>query len=270
MCALQNPFFRNKIGRYQNGKVLEEIIAMLGDEEKSLIAPTEAAVAAEAIWILSFNNQYNHGYFVENGAIEKLSNIIQQESSRIPTTTTTTTTTTTRIMTENKNEKIKGSGNSSILLAAMWSAAALQNLAASYCTTDSGHCWWIFDHHDAHPPKQRLRLHPESPIFIDGSTAASRISQDEDLMVRVKHQVCRGSISSTTSGSSNSSLGVILPSLATIHDKDEGDKLSSKITTWSMAGLLKNLALYQASKQAPMDVASCLCVLTGSQDWLVS
>ena len=27
----------------------------------------------------------------------------------------------------------------------MWSAAALANLAASYCNTESGHCYWYYD-----------------------------------------------------------------------------------------------------------------------------
>ena len=29
--------------------------------------------------------------------------------------------------------------------ATMWSAAALANLAASYCNTESGHCYWYYD-----------------------------------------------------------------------------------------------------------------------------
>lgn len=268
MCSLQNPYFRNIIGRYENGKVLDEIISMLdskivlgggrgdAEEEEALLVASAgaaaAAVAAEAIWIFSFNNQYNHGYFVENGAIEKLSNIIKQES--------------TFSQEEHKRSQNDVSRNSSMLLAAMWSAAALQNLAASYCETESGHCWWVFDH-DSRRPKG-LHLHPQSSLVIDGSTAATRISQDENLMVRVKDHVCRGTIlgsGSTTTTSTTSPNTEIIPSLATIH---EHHHLSSKITTWSMAGLLKNLALYESSKKAPTDVTSCLCVLTGSQDWL--
>eukprot|EP00557_Chaetoceros_sp_GSL56_P006442 CAMPEP_0176505198 /NCGR_PEP_ID=MMETSP0200_2-20121128/16360_1 /TAXON_ID=947934 /ORGANISM="Chaetoceros sp., Strain GSL56" /LENGTH=406 /DNA_ID=CAMNT_0017904723 /DNA_START=249 /DNA_END=1469 /DNA_ORIENTATION=- len=272
MCSLQNPYFRDRIGTYEKGKVLGQIISMLDSMSNSSTSSqnrrgggaTEvagAATAAEAIWILSFNNKFNHGYFVENGAIEKLSSIIKLLSFLVQqhdTQNISRMTSTAESNNSNSNNKER------ILLAAMWSAAALQNLAASYCATDTGHCWWLYDH-DARPPKGGgLYLHPQSPLSIDGSMAAGRISQDEDLMIWLKDQVCKGS-RSIGSNSSSSAAGDVITSLATIHDERQ---LSSKITTWSMAGLLKNLALYHSSKKAPMDAVNCLCVLTASQDWL--
>lgn len=241
MCSLQNPFFRAKIGKYGNGAVLSKIVDMLtccGDDE--------AATAAEAIWILSFNNKYNHDYFVENGSLDKLSRVILKPSSSRQMMQHISRSTTAETTTHDSHTNH---------LAVMWSAAALQNLVASYCTTDSGHCWWLFDERT-----KGLQLHPESPLSIDGSYAAACISQNKDLVNRLQDQVCRGGMDHARDDEE------ILPSLATIHDTDQD--FSPKVTTWSMAGLLKNLALYDSSKNIPNEVIPCLCVLIGSDDWL--
>lgn len=217
LCSSENPQIRKMIGTLKEGIVLETIVSMLdrGDEA--------VAVCGEAIWILSFNDAHNRDYFVEKGAIPKMVNTII------------------------KSGNIHGHFET---LAIMWTAAALQNLAASYCKTQSGHCWWENDFHYG------LHLHRDSPLSIDGSNAARKIVQSEDFVRKLKDLACRGPIESDQ----------IWPSLATIGDSFASPKLS----TWAVAGLLKNLSLYTVSRPSAYSAKQCLCILQESEDWLES
>ncbi len=217
LCSSENPGFRKAIGTYNNSTSLQTIVSLLDKGGEA------AAVAAESIWILSFNDKHNHYYFVDNGAIPKMTKIIEQR---------------------------RGDRDHYAILSAMWSAAALQNLAASYCGTESGHCWWEFDNHEG------LHLHPESPLVINGSIAAEKIVNSSDGFVgTLNNLVCQGGM-----GPSDE----IWPSLATIRDN-----MTLKMMTWAVAGLLKNLASYDVSEHAANASKHCLCLLTESEDWLV-
>jgi hypothetical protein len=232
LCSSENPTFRQKIGIYKDGKVLKEVISMIDEGDKA------AAIAGEAIWIFSFNNLHNHNYFVDNGAIPKMSEII---------------------VTKGKNDK-----DHNAILAVMWVAAALQNLAASYCDTDSGHCWWEFDDNE----DGGLYLHDDSPLVTDGTKAAKEIIKsglrndngddgENELINIMKSLACREPMTEDDR---------MWPSLATIDD----EITDSRITSWAIVGILKNLSMYSASVHATLSSEDCLCSLTESEDWLVS
>jgi hypothetical protein len=73
--------------------------------------------ACHVIYIASFANSVNHQRFANIGAIDALSKIIKQEN-----------------LAEDQSPRLAAQG--------MWASAALANLAASYCETDEGRCYW--------------------------------------------------------------------------------------------------------------------------------
>jgi hypothetical protein len=73
--------------------------------------------ACHVIYIASFANPVNHQRFANIGAIEALSKIIKQEN-----------------LAEDQSPRLAAQ--------VMWASAALANLAASYCETDEGRCFW--------------------------------------------------------------------------------------------------------------------------------
>jgi hypothetical protein len=237
LCALENPTFRQRIGTSNHNIILKTIISLLdeanegykygnGNEHPTAVsdaAAAAAAVAGESIWILSFNNKHNHEYFVQNGAIPKMARIIETRG---------------------------GKNNHYDILSVMWAAAALQNLAASYCHTESGHCWWEYN------DVENLHLHQRSPLAIDGSEAAEMMVASDEFVQQLNRMVCRGPMSDSDA---------LWPSLATIHDT-----MTPKLSTWAVTGLLKNLSLYHNSEHAAYRAKRCLCFLEESEDWLVS
>ena len=98
----------------------------------------------------------------------------------------------------------------------------------------------------------------DSHLSIDGSrNGARKIVQSEDCLRKLKDLACRaGPIE----------LDQIWPSQATIGDSSASPKLS----TWAVAGLLKNLSWYTLSRPAAYSAKQCLCILQESEDWLVS
>ena len=87
---------------------------------------------------------------------------------------------------------------------------------------------------------KRFPLQPastDSHLSIDGSrNAARKIVQSEDCLRKLKYLACRaGPIE----------LDQIWPSQATIGDSS----VSPKLSTWAVAGLLKNLSLYTVPLQ---------------------
>lgn len=217
LCSSENPKLRQEIGTYKNSAVLKAIISILDEGDEA------AAIAGESIWILSFNNEHNHNCFVDNGAILKMTKIIENRGA------------------DKEHHAVS---------AVMWAAAALQNLAASYCDTESGHCWWEYDTHNG------LNLHYDSPSVIDGSKAAEEIVKSEEFVNKLKDLACRGGMSESDE---------MWPSLATIHDT-----MTPKLSTWAVAGLLKNLSLHKVSEHATYAAKHCLCLLAESEDWLES
>eukprot|EP00536_Pseudo-nitzschia_multiseries_P011837 jgi/Psemu1/308607/fgenesh1_kg.426_\ len=166
---------------------------------------------------------------------------------------------------DQENDKVSGEDKAASTLAMMWIAAALQNLAASYCDTDSGHCWWEYDFEEEEESGEEggLFLHEDSPLVIDGSKAAEFIvnSADGRFASLLQTMVCVEPMADEDEA--------FWPTLATV---DGALRAASdpRLATWAVAGLLKNLSMYAGSKEVPMQSHECLCALMHSEDWLES
>jgi hypothetical protein len=170
LCSRENPDNRQLIGTFRDSVVLKATVSLIDididiDDEGGNNNSLTAAVG-DAIWILSFANQHNHEYFVEHDAIAKMALVLVAKANALE-----------------KNE-IRASDQPAAILAIMWMAAALQNLAASYCVTDSGHCWWEYEFPSKHDENDEtenvLYLHAENPLVVDASHAANTIAQSVD------------------------------------------------------------------------------------------
>jgi len=236
LCSSENPENRQKIGSFGESVTLKAIVSLLDENNDSL-----TAVVGDAIWILSFANENNHNYFVEN-AIDKMASVLVARAGAIE-----------------KNEFESPEGSSEAALSVMWMAAAFQNLAASYCFTDSGHCWWEYEFPDEQDETADygIYLHEESPMYVDATKAALTIASNKELLEVLHRLICASPMAEED--------GEIWPSEAIV-----GGTHDPRIITWAVAGLLKNLSMYEGSHFATMDARQCLCALTQSEDWLES
>ena len=242
LCSSEHPEFRQQIGDYNKGAALKFIVSLLDKNDDSL-----TAAVGDAIWILSFANEANHNYFTEH-AIDKMTSIIVNKYEELEAA--------------KDDEDITGPA-----LAVMWMAAALQNLAASYCETDSAHCWWEYEPYDEETDPEGtgehhgLYLHEDSPVFLDGTAAATKIANASGLAKVLHDLICADPMEEEEHES--------WASETTIESVREHG-VDPRIVTWAVAGLLKNLSMYDGSYQVTIDAKDCLCALTQSQDWLES
>jgi len=242
LCSSENPERRHSIGKFQDSVVLKAVLSLL-DEEKDSVT----AVVGDAIWILSFADFHNHDFFVKN-AIEKMGSILVDRVIAL--------------------ENEEADDVSAASLAVMWMAAALQNLAASYCDTESAHCWWEYEHPEeeqdlpeGEETEYGLYLHEDSPLEFHGEYAAEAIvAAASGELVKVLHRlVCAEPMTEDDEA--------IWASEATI---EGAGSANPRIMTWAVAGVLKNLSMYEHSYDATFNAKDCLCALTESADWLES
>ena len=178
-----------------------------------------AEEAAEALWILAFNSPSNHKALLELGAPEALA---------------------APLLTPHAPPRCK-----------MWAAAALQNLAASYCATADGRCSWEWA---GDPGAQALEVRER--LTIDAEAARRRIAAVPGLLHAL---VDLAAAPPPESG--------LLPSQALT-----SDRLAPGIAAWAAAGALKNLALSRSLRGALQGSAAphALCALRASKCWLQS
>lgn len=248
LCSSENPDRRHYIGTFQDSVVLKAVVSLLDEGSDSV-----TAVVGDAIWILSFADHHNHDYFVEH-AIEPMASILVDRADALEK------------MGEQKSPGADGDA-SAAALAVMWMAAALQNLAASYCETESGHCWWEYKHpeeeadEDNQEGEYGIYLHEESPVFISAERAAEAIvkAAGGELVPVLHRLVCAEPMTEEDES--------IWASEATVEGAGSVDP---RIITWAVSGLLKNLSVYEESFNATFDAKDCLCALVDSADWLES
>lgn len=242
LCSSEHPEFRQQIGSFNDSIVLRAILSMLEEGDPSI-----HAVVGEAIWILSFNNEHNHSFLTTNHAIAKIASTFVESTKDL------------------ESDEISDDDKAAYTLAIMWIAAALQNLAASYCATDSGHCWWEYGVEDNEEVGEEggLYLNEESPLVIDGSGAAEFIAKFEggELANILQMMVCAEPMTEEDEE--------FWPSVATI-DSALNAASDSRLATWAAGGLLKNLSMYTGSRDVPQQSQECLCALMQSEDWLES
>mmetsp|Transcript_29832 Transcript_29832/g.45471 ORF Transcript_29832/g.45471 Transcript_29832/m.45471 type:complete len:420 (-) Transcript_29832:87-1346(-) len=206
--------------------------ARLGDDDYvaivKLVYSTDShasAMASHLIYIASFSNQSNHQGFFQAGATLKLANVVKDKDSS--------------------------------KLAIMWAAAALQNLAASYCSKFKGRCIWDWE------GNTDLSIKPKDNVVIsDGSSIRKDLLNDSDLVNTLKKLACQGPVRGDMTDENpyvgkNAIIGGAY---------DE----SPNIVSWAATGVLKNLALEPTARILIGDgeTLKCICRLAHSPDWL--
>lgn len=181
-----------------------------------------SAMACHLIYIASFNDENNHRKFLEAGAVEALAGIIKNENNTP--------------------------------LQIMWAAAALQNLAASYCSTSDGRCRWDWTEDN----EELILTEDSTPMTIDGSPVRESMLEDTELIDKLVHLSCSGPTTTVPMPGEG----------ATLHR----DELSTNLFSWAATGALKNLAILLDARdyiveEYPHSMA-CFCRLSHSRDWL--
>ena len=218
LLTTDNPETRAHIGTVPD--VLASLVSLVGESvscNSTAASPSWRAAeeAAEALWILAFNSRANHGALLEAGAPEVLA--LPLLAAHAPSR------------------------------AKMWAAAALQNMAASYCATRDGRCSWRRD---------GRQLTVQEALVVDAEVARQRIGAVPGLVQAL-----------AALAGETPPRGRVLPSVAT-----RSDRLAPGIAAWAAAGALKNLALSTSIRPQIMasGAAVALCSLASSPCWLES
>jgi hypothetical protein len=191
-----------------------------------------SAMACHLIYIASFADTRNHVGFRNENAVPVLAAIVKNEQSTP--------------------------------IQIMWAAAALQNLAASYCgTEDDGRCYWDWVDEDV----DYLVISKNSlPRFTDGSAARKAILEDTELVDRLTQLACTGPVSSENNSAEHN---YPFPGENAVVHRDE---LSPSIVPWAATGALTSLALDPDARhyliQHHSTSMACFCRLSHSRDWL--
>ncbi|KAL7576090.1 hypothetical protein ACA910_000871 [Epithemia clementina (nom. ined.)] len=192
-----------------------------------LVASTNAylsSLASHLIYIASFANQLNHQTFIQSNAVQALANVVM-----------------------NKN---------SLTSQSMWAAAALQNLAASYCETENdGRCYWRWTSEESHVVVSKRCL----PMISDGSNARKQILEIPGLVEQLIAMACTGPVKGKASDNN------IFPGSNAILGRDDNNP---HLVAWAATGALKNLALEPSSQLSLEPALICMCHLKNSPDWL--
>ncbi|VEU40430.1 unnamed protein product [Pseudo-nitzschia multistriata] len=221
-CITDNPRQRARLGQHEG--IHAAVVGLVASPDVRA-----SAMASHLIYIATFSNAKNHRAFVEHGAVGALGALVKSEAS----------------------EPIQ----------AMWAAAALQNLAASYCDTEgNGRCYWRWDKKALDRPVLVIK-NSSLPMISDGSEARRQILDDPDLVRALAGHACRGPVSGTE-GPGNPFPGE--------HAVAGRDDRSPNIVPWAAAGALKNaaLSLSPGFLEALDPAMPCFCRMARSDDWL--
>lgn len=232
-CITDNPRIRTYLSQQAgiHGKLVDMSLLVRSPVDLLHVSASEidmpsfaSAMACHLIYIASFNDKTNHREFLEAGAVQALAGIIKNESNTP--------------------------------LQIMWAAAALQNLAASYCATSDGRCKW-----DWTEDNEELILEEDvMPMTIDGSHVRESMLEDTELIDKLVQLSCSGPTTQLP-----------LPGENAILHRDE---LSTNLIPWAATAALKNLAILLDARdyiveEYPHSMA-CFCRLSHSRDWLES
>ncbi|KAI2503921.1 hypothetical protein MHU86_10568 [Fragilaria crotonensis] len=218
-CVTNNHKQRSRLSEY-NG-IHSSIVKLVSSKNTHT-----SAMASHLIYIATFANGVNHQGFINAGAVKKLAAVV-------------------------KNSKASQ-------VQIMWAAAALQNLAASYCDTEGdGRCYWKWRKSNG---EFSFELYSNKyTMNSDGEAVRQEMLGDQELVRSLIGLACRGPV-----GGEMTSDNPFVGENAIVGTHDE----ASSIVAWAAAGALKNLAI--AAEARPMIEASikCLCRLAHSPDWL--
>lgn len=244
LCTTNNPRNRATIGRTgyvhkRLNSLINNGVATYHDEHKSAKEKRQAthalAKVSEAVWILSYNDDYNADLFVDAGLVHSLMSVLKF------------------CIVDFKDEESICSD------AVMWSLAALQNLAATYCNSNSGRCDWEWDGDD-------LAISHEHQAKSDKALARRKVIiahvKAMNIAELLTHFVCQGPVHKPN-GDTHPWPGKSEDPVAHGH--------MPTIIPWAAAGFIKNLALEPSIREAwwhHNKMFHCLCEMSWSPDWL--
>lgn len=247
LCITNNPTNRNI---FSDGQNIEQSYNIHTSIVSLLKIPELTAKAGHLIWIATYANAKNHFQFIAADAIQALSTVILSVPYPIPSDTVTTTT-------------------SGAALSVMWAAAALQNLAASYCDAD-GTCGWDWVKHE-HNDEERnefeyvFELTEDSGnIIVDATEVRQAIASNTALIYRLLQWSCHGPVSGSMT------LDNPFPGRNAISIPEH--ESSMNIVPWAAMGALSNVAIDPTVKVQLLehygDTMPCFCYMSQSPDWL--
>ena len=142
LCSTYNQHNKQLIGKVLNGSVYTGITNVINDSLRQynntrFILHTDIiAKAAEAVYVLSFNNIHNQIGFYNSGTVDSLLLFILNCPIRINDNDNNIDDNNNMMMMMSKNY-YHNNNNWQCTKAVMWSLAALQNLVATYCVSPS-------------------------------------------------------------------------------------------------------------------------------------
>jgi hypothetical protein len=237
LCITNHPVNRATFSDQQHAEQSYTIHASI---VTLLHVPELAAPAAHLVWIATYANANNHARFLHAKVIPALSTLILNAPG--------------------PDDDAQHSPARTI----MWAAAALQNLAASYCTSSDGGCYWEWAHDEA-SNEPFLQLAPDSgELLVDGTEV--RLAVTPSLLLRLLQWSCHGPVTGHMSPDHNPFPGENAESTRLEHAQ------SRNIVPWAATGALANIALNTALGQHMAhdygDVMPCFCYMAQSPDWL--
>jgi hypothetical protein len=253
LCITNNPTNRHIFSEGQN---IEQSYNIHTSIVALLRIPALAAKASHLIWIATYTNAKNHFQFIAADAIHALSTVILNIPYPILTDTTTTTST--------------SATTSGSALSVMWAAAALQNLAASYCDNPDGTCGWEWFKHE-HNDEERVEFEyvfelteDSGNIVVDATEVRQAIASNTALIYRLLQWTCHGPVS----GSMTMDNPFPGQNAMSIPEHES----SMNIVPWAALGALSNVAIDLTVKEQLLehygDTMPCFCYMSQSPDWL--
>lgn len=263
LCTTRNAANRMDIGLADNGQIFESLKDVIhsgmkaiksiekmnpeSDLDHIIAIGSEAgnaiAHASESIWILSYNNEHNQKGFFEAGIVEELIDSI-------------------------KYCPVFFDRDGFCSAANMWSFAALQNLAASYCDTETGYCDW-----QRNDETRALTLPKgvKKMSTVDKEIRSKIMDQIKEKDARsfrnlLNYFICGGPVNSPHDETYS------WPGRATYPNSIS----HPEIVPWAAIGLLKSLVIDESTRrylseknEENGELFMCLCdVFKNTPDWL--
>jgi hypothetical protein len=232
LCVTNNPQNRAKLS--DHGGIHDAVLSLVSSSK-----PHVSAVASHLVYIAAFANKKNHQAFAEAGAVAKLSAVVK-----------------------------KAPQDAAVQI--MWAAAALQNLAASYCDTgvDDGRCYWGWP--DNKEIDHVVIMHDSLPLVSDGSKVRNEMVKDKALIKRLAELACKYGPVRGKPGGDNPYPGE--NAMRTVAGKDSpvGHETHQNVIAWAAMGALKNAAIVDPTTKGLIDpkYMHCICRFSHSLDWL--
>jgi hypothetical protein len=254
LCTTDNPTNRKAIAELEEVHIslkhlLDEGLKLwkegetADDHAKMDFGAQAMGYAAQAVWILAYNDETNIQKFTASGIIDSLLYVMNGCDIDF-------------------DEAEEKGYQEECSFAVMWTLAALQNLAATYCETEDGQCTYVWNHN--HNMLELSQDTPESSK-IGHHTRFKMIKkiQQYGLKKRITRLVCGGPVHKPNSDKHP------WPGTST---NLEDHKYRTSIVPWAAAGFIKNLALdprIRVEWYYNWDMFECLCDMHyTSPDWL--